>query len=296
MKQKAVVFGGSGFIGSHVSDALAERGFEVTIFDKRPSPYLREGQHMMVGDILNEAQVEEAITGQDYVFHFAGISDIDEASQRPVDTVKLNVLATVYMLEAARKHHIKRFFFASSSYVYSNAGGFYKNSKQACELFIETYQKQYGLNFTILRYGSLYGTRSDHHNSIYRIIYHALKDKKIVYHGTGEEYRAYIHVKDAAKLTVDTLDEQYANEYLELTGNYPMKYSNLLEMIREMLNNEVEIEYRENRSDTHYRMTPYNFQPRVAKKLTNNPQIDMGQGILELMGDIYHYLYESKEL
>ncbi len=294
MKKKAVVFGGSGFIGSHVCDALVERGYEVTIFDKRSSPYIQKGQKMVEGDILDEKLVESTVKGHDYVFNFAGISDIDEASEKPIDTVKLNILGTVIMLEAARKSGVKRFVFASSSYVYSSSGAFYKNSKQASELFIETYQKRYGLDFTILRYGSLYGTRSDEHNSIYKIVYSALKDKKITYHGTGEEYRAYIHVKDAAKLTVDILDDKYANDYLELTGNYSLKYSNLLEMIKEMMNNEIEIEYQRNESETHYRMTPYNFQPRVAKKLSNNPHIDMGQGILEVMGDIYHYLHESK--
>ena len=165
---KIIVFGGAGFLGSHVADTLSEAGHEVTVFDIKKSPYLREDQKMIVGDILDIEAVEKAVAENEVVYHLAGIADIDECSKRPVDTVRYNVLGTVIVLEASRKARVKRFVFAGSVYVYSESGSFYRSSKQACELFIENYHRLYDLPYTIIRYGSLYGERADERNSIYR--------------------------------------------------------------------------------------------------------------------------------
>lgn len=291
---KVIVFGGSGFLGSHVADALSESGHEVTIFDIRRSPFLREDQKMIVGDILDEKTVEEAVSGQDVVYHLAGIADIDECAQRPVDTAKYNVLGTVIILEAARKAHVKRFIFAGSVYVYSESGSFYRSSKQACELFIENYHRLYGLPYTILRYGSLYGERADERNSIYRIIKEALTTNEIHYHGTGDELREYIHVWDAALSSVEVLSPEFENQHIILTGNQAIRYKDLLEMVREMLGGEVEVVYHSKKSDTHYNVTPYNFNPKLGRKLVNNPHIDMGQGLLSCMHDIYAGIHREQ--
>lgn len=293
---RVVVFGGAGFLGSHVADELTTAGHEVIVFDIRESPYLQPRQTMMVGDILDEAAVQDAVRGCEVVYNFAGIADIDECVHRPVDTVRYNILGNTILLEAARKAKVQRFVFASSVYVYSDAGSMYRASKQACELFIENYWRVYGLPFTILRYGSLYGERADERNSIYKLIKEALSTGKIHYNGTGGEIREFIHVKDAAALSVEVLKPEYANQYLILTGSTPMKYRSLLEMIREMLGNRVEIIYGPRKSETHYKITPYSFNPKLGRKLVCNPQIDMGQGLLTCMAEIYESIHKEKHL
>ena len=75
--KKAIVFGGSGFLGSHVADSLTRAKYEVTIFDIKKSPFLQQSQSMIIGDILNQDQLDEAINGKDIVYNFAGISDIE---------------------------------------------------------------------------------------------------------------------------------------------------------------------------------------------------------------------------
>lgn len=125
----AVVFGGSGFLGSHVADALSDAGYRVRIFDLVRSPYLRVGQEMVVGDLMDPAAVTQAAAGCQHVYNFAGLADIDDAKNRPVDTVTLNVLGNVHALEAARAAGARRFVFASSIYVYSESGSFYRASK-----------------------------------------------------------------------------------------------------------------------------------------------------------------------
>ena len=70
-----IVFGGSGFLGSHTADVLSNKGYKVKIFDLRPSPHLRPNQEMIVGDILDYKSVSEAVKGCDYIYNFAGIAD-----------------------------------------------------------------------------------------------------------------------------------------------------------------------------------------------------------------------------
>ena len=100
---KVTVFGGSGFLGSHICDKLSAAGHDVTIVDVRPSPWLRDDQKMVVGSILDEACVRDAVAGADAVFNYAGIADIGEANERPVDTARLNVVGNVMVLEACRR-------------------------------------------------------------------------------------------------------------------------------------------------------------------------------------------------
>lgn len=283
---KILVTGGAGFLGSHVADALSDADHEVTVFDLQHSPYLRPDQKMICGDILDQEAMEKIIQDQDIVYHFAGIADIDECARRPVDTVKYNIQGTVILLEASRKASINRFIFASSAYVYSDSGYFYKSSKQACELFIEDYNKLFGLPYTCLRYGSLYGDRADERNSIFKFIKQALTEKKITYHGTGEELREFIHVRDAAQISAEILKPDFENQNVILTGNEKMRYGDLLEMINEMLGGKIDIEILPSDRKAHYKITPYNFSPKLGRKIINNPHIDMGQGLLRCMAEI----------
>ena len=94
---------------------------------------------------------------------------LDEALNEPVKSVNVNILATVQALELCRKYKVKRFVYASTIYVNSIDGGFYRSSKKAAEDYVEEYNKLYGLNYTILRFGSLYGPRSDNTLSLIHI-------------------------------------------------------------------------------------------------------------------------------
>lgn len=287
---RVIVFGGSGFVGSHVADVLTDAGHNVCIYDLKSSPYLKPSQTMITGDILDAREVNEAVQGCDIVYNFAGIADIDEASKRPLDSVRTNILGNSVILEAARQAGVKRFVFASTLYVYSKAGSFYRSTKQSCELLIENYKEIFGLDYTILRYGSLYGPRADEGNFIYRTIKQALGEGKIIREGDGEEIREYIHVYDAAQNSVDVLDPEFANQYVIISGSQQMKVKDLLLMIKEMLDNKVDIEYVPPAFNYHYEITPYIFAPKLAKRITGRTHLDLGQGILKSIQHIYQQL------
>lgn len=287
---KAIVFGGSGFLGSHVADALTDSGHEVVIYDLQPSKYLCKGQKEVVGDILDEKMVDKAVKGCDVVYNFAGIADLDEAIQKPLDSVKFNVLGNSVILEACRKMNVKRFVFASSMYVYSKAGSFYRSAKQANELIIENYREAYGLAYTILRYGSLYGPRTNEKNYIHNVIREALVDGKITRKGDGDEIREYIHVYDAARCSVEILANDFKNQHVIITGNQQMKVKDLLLMIKEILDNKIDIHYEQDMPSSHYEITPYTFAPKLAKRIMSKTYFDLGQGILTCIQSMYKEL------
>ncbi len=287
---KIVVFGGAGFLGSHVCDRLTEMGHEVTIFDIRPSPWLKDGQKMITGNILDEEAVNAVVAGADAVYNFAGIADIGEADKSPLATAKYNFLGTIITLEAARLAKVKRYVFASSLYVYSQDGGFYRCSKQACEIFIENYQRAFGLDYTILRYGSLYGPRSDDRNAIYRFVREALENKRIAYYGRPTALREYIHAFDAAIASEEILAPEFANQNIVLTGHQPMRVRDLLKMIAEMLGGRIEFDFLGDEQHGHYEITPYSFSPKIGKKMTPRLSVDLGQGILGVIEEVHREL------
>ena len=130
---------------------------------------------------------------------------------------------------------------------------------------------------------SLYGVGSDSRNSIYRFLKSALKESRIDYLGNGDEVREFINVKDAADLTIESIKKEYDRHILMLTGTKSMKYNDLFDMINEILNNSLKINIKENHKKTHYKHTPYSYQKDLVKKLTNNPHIDLGEGLIEII-------------
>lgn len=283
----AVVFGGSGFLGSHVADVLTERGLHVTIFDLRPSRHAGENQRMLVGDIKDASSVAKAVSGADVVYHFAGLADLDDGLCKALDGIENNIAGTAIILEAAARAGVKRFVYASTIYVYSQLGGFYRCSKQAGELYVEEFQRRFGLDYTILRYGTLYGPRSDMRNSVQRYLRQGLLEGRIQFNGSQEDIREYVHVRDAARLSVDILSESFRDQHVIIAGHHPTRAMDLLNMIREILGGEVEIEFADSPANAHYTVTPYSFMPRVGNKLVSNSYVDMGQGILECLHEIH---------
>ena len=280
---RVCVFGGSGFLGSHVADALSTEGHQVTIFDQTRSQWLRPDQQMFLGSILDAAAIEQAVSDAEVVYNFAALADLNLALDRPLDTVRINVLGNVEILEACRRHQVKRFVYSSTVYVYSREGGFYRCSKQAAESYVEEYQRTYGLEYTILRFGSLYGPRADNGNGLYRIVKNALQTGVLRYEGSADAMREYIHVEDAARASVIALGEDFSNQSVVLTGQEPMRVLDLLGMLAEILGTDAPIEFIASEQLGHYVRTPYAYQPKLGRKYVPPMHVDLGQGLLELI-------------
>ena len=295
MNKKVVVFGGNGFIGSYVIEELLKRGYRVTSADIKESKYV-DTKIFVKCDILDKNNVDEIIKGHEIVYNFAGFANLDDAIANPVKAMELNVLGNMNILEGCRKYNIERFIYASSAYAMSDKGSFYGISKLTSEKIVEEYYKKFGLEFTIIRYGSVYGDRDFYNNYIYNLLKEAYTNKKIIHSGDGEETREYIHVIDVAKLAVDVIEnKKFVNEHLILTGVEKLKRKELFEMIKEMLGGDLVIELKKDGYHNHYKYTPYSFIPTRSKKLVSNPYIDMGQGLLDCLKDIEENLKDKNE-
>ena len=158
---RVLVTGGSGFLGKSISDFFSKNGHEIIIFDKCKPQNLLDNQSFVKGDLFDEKSLEQALKNVEIVLHFAAQADIDYSEENPEETLENNIQGTINLLKKVKDLNLKRFFFSSSVYVNSKHGSFYGVSKQCCEKIIEEYSRRYGLDFTILRYGSLYGPNAN---------------------------------------------------------------------------------------------------------------------------------------
>ena len=288
--KQILVIGGSGFLGSHVADALSNAGYKVRILDKVDSPYKTKDQEMIVDDFMNLEVLDNAIRSCDAVYNFAAIADLDVALKLPVETVRVNILGNTQALDLCVKHNVQRYIFASTVYVHSREGGFYRCSKFAAENYVEEYSRAFNLNYTVLRYGSLYGPRSDEHNGVWRIIKGAIENGEVNYEGSIEAMREYIHVVDAATASVAALNDEFCNQHVVLTGQEPMRVMDFLKMIAEILGLEQDVKFSESEHSGHYIRTPYAYLPKLGRKYVPPMHVDLGQGLLQLIDEIHESL------
>jgi UDP-glucose 4-epimerase len=288
--KKAVVVGGSGFIGSHVADHLSGAGYDVTIYDCSESQWRLSNQDIVIGDVLDAEKLNQTVVGADVVYNFAALADLNQALDEPLKTANINIIGNLNVMEACTAQAVNRFIYASTVYVHSREGGFYRCSKQASEAYIEEYQRVYKLDYTVLRYGSLYGPRADESNGLYQIIKTALDHGIVRYEGDVDAMREYIHVDDAARASIDILSSEFINESVVLTGQEPMRVLDMLKMLAEILGlGESSVEVADCKYHGHYVRTPYSYQPKLGKKYIPPVHVDLGQGLLQVINEIsYH--------
>ncbi|MBK97397.1 MAG: UDP-glucose 4-epimerase [Balneola sp.] len=289
--KKVVVFGGAGFLGSYLVEELAARGYETIVCDiLEENPFEHDLITYQRCDIMNTIEVDSIINENiEIVYNLAGFANLEKAIHNPFETMELNVLGNINILNAIRKQNVSRFVYASSAYAMNKKGSFYGISKLTSEKMVEEFNKRYGLSYTILRYGSVYSELDFDNNYIYHLVAKAIKTGKIEHEGDGKEVREYIHAHDAAILSVDVIQsESFVNKQIVLTGAERMKRIELFKMIREILGKDLDICLNGGGYEHHYKYTPYSFEPSLSKKLIANPHIDMGQGLLRCIKAVYN--------
>ena len=276
-------------MGSHVADALSEAGHNVTIYDRIESPYLRPDQKMVIGDLTFRRKLFHELRKIDVVYHLAALCDINVTWSDPHATIQANVVGTANILEAMRLNGVKKIVFASTLYVESRAGGLYRATKQAGEELVKTYYQYAGIDYLILRFGTLYGTRAKENNGMYKYLKQALLEGKIDHYGTGNEVREFIHVKDCAKICVSLLEKfgtPASQQTLILTGYHRIRIFELLEMINEVLNKKIEVIYHPEDNRCHYDYLPYSYIPQVASRIIPDTYLDFGGSLVEMLEEI----------
>jgi UDP-glucose 4-epimerase len=279
---KALVTGGAGFLGKNIVRELVSKNYDVVSYDILSQlPISVSGYKHVVGDITDSVKLRDVMKGCDIIFHTAAIADIDVAAKIPVKTMDINVTGTARCLEAAVENNIKRFVFASSIYTMGKRGSFYRISKVAGESLCKTFFEEFGMKYTITRYGSLYGEDSNKWNFIYKICKDLLTKKRFVYTSSPEAIREFIHIRDASRETVRiSSDKDFENATVLITGHSKIKMNTLFDMIKEIIGKDVEITYEPPEKRRHYIYTPYSFDPDIPIRIIPDKYYDIGEDIL----------------
>ena len=216
---KALVTGGAGFIGSHIADRLLELGYGVVILDNLVSGFrenLNPRAEFVMGDITDRQLVNELFQKHPFtiVNHHAAQLDVRKSVDDPVFDATTNILGSLNLLEAARAAgSVELFMFASTGgAVYGEQESFpatedhpqfpispYGVTKKSVELYLNYYQKVFGLNYVSFRYTNVYGPRQSAHGEagvIAIFIEKMLRGETPIIHGTGEQTRDYVFVGD----------------------------------------------------------------------------------------------------
>ncbi|MDI4646009.1 NAD-dependent epimerase/dehydratase family protein [Cohnella hashimotonis] len=211
-----VVTGGAGFIGSHLSEALLAAGAIVHVIDNLSSGYRA---NIPSGAVLHETDIRSPearslIAGirPEAVYHLAAQADVQRSLADPAEDASVNVKGTLNMLKASSEAGVRKFVFASTSAVYGNVAkdvvserekaepmSFYGLSKRTAEQYIRIYSHLYGLDYTILRYGNVYGPRQTPKGEGGVVAVFLDRLRRAVpptVHGDGEQTRDFVYVKD----------------------------------------------------------------------------------------------------
>ncbi|HEY6084055.1 MAG TPA: NAD-dependent epimerase/dehydratase family protein [Nitrospira sp.] len=254
-----VVTGGSGFIGSHVVDALIEHGHQVTVVDHRVRPHRSDAAFEDV-DLMDLSSVLAATKGVEHIFHLAAVSNVNYAYKYPVYSTALNVMGTTHILEAARINGVQRVHLASTVWVYNGApdgkptdetvpfylegaGHIYTSTKMAAEMLCHNYSQLYKVPFTILRYGIPYGPRMREELLIPIFIKKALNGQPLTISGKGEQYRNFVYVRDMADAHVLAMRDEAINQTYNLEGTRKVTVLEVAEGIKKVLGDDVKLEF-----------------------------------------------------
>lgn len=227
--KSALVIGGAGLIGSHVVEELLKTNIKKVIvydnFSRGSTDNLEEALKdsrveifSLGGNILDRDILDAAMNGVDVVFHLAALWLL-HCHEFPESAFETNIRGTFNILEACRKHNIKKLIYSSSASVYGDAveepmteshpynnWTFYGATKIAGEHMIRAFHKRYGINAIGLRYMNVYGPRQDYKGAYIAVMMKILdcidKNKQPVVYGDGSQAYDFIHVKDIARANI----------------------------------------------------------------------------------------------
>jgi UDP-glucose 4-epimerase len=225
---KILVTGASGFIGSHLVDALLDEGHEVLGMDNFSSGNIKNldnafkqpGFNVYNGDITDDGNLQTAFSlgKPDFIFHLAADAKVANCTLDPIKTSEVNYLATIKLLQKAVEHQVKGFVFSSSCAVYGDVihkdpipesarlepVNIYGVQKAASDMAVRLFYNKYGLPTVSLRYFNVYGTARQSISGPYVSAFAAFMSRRLaneglVIYGDGNQERDYVHVFDVVK-------------------------------------------------------------------------------------------------
>ncbi|UCF31943.1 MAG: SDR family oxidoreductase [bacterium] len=290
MPSRVLVTGGAGFIGSHLAEALLDRGCRVSILDNMSSGrreniagILDDLEHFHHDDIRDRAACMRAAAGADAVFHLAAMTSVVKCMEEPHLANEVNLTGTLNMLEAARAGGAGKVVFASSSAVYGDGPvqpkteamvpepvSPYALQKYASEIYCSLYRTLHGMETVSLRLFNVYGPRQDPDSPYAAVIPIFMRrvlagDTPVVY-GDGEQTRDFVHVSDVVRANLLALEcPSLAGEAVNIASGTRTTINHLLEILAEVTGRSFESSHE---------------APRPGEIIHSAADISMAEGLL----------------
>jgi UDP-glucose 4-epimerase len=287
---KTVIAGGSGFIGSHVVDALQEQGHEVVIYDL-DAPRYNQLCAFVRGDIRDIERMTQTLTGADAVYMLAAEANVNRFFESPFFSNDVTAGGTLSVLEAIRRSGGRaRAILASTEWIYGslpeagdeyitedtpyaqNPDHLYTSSKIASELFCKNYNSLYGIRYTVMRFGIPFGDRARLETVTPIFLRRVLSGEPITIHGDGSQTRQFIYVRDLARGNAACATPAAENQIFNLNGGKKISVLEIVRTLEEILGKKATITFVEDRKG--------NFKGRfissekAKKRLGWTPRLD----------------------
>jgi len=291
--KRALVTGGAGFIGSNIVARLRSQGVEVTVLDNLSSGHLSNLEpfpevRVVRGDVRDVAAVDEAIAGAEVVFHLAASVGNQRSIDNPVEDAEINLIGTIRVLEAIRRHGARKIVFSSSAGIFGELRTLpigedhpvepetpYGASKLAAEKVCLAYGRLYGFEAACLRYFNVYGVnqRFDAYGNVIPIFVHrVLAGEAMVIFGDGEQTRDLVNVVDVAAANVAAGATAGAVGAFNIASGTQVTVNRLAALIREYSGRPAPITHgpprpgdvRDSLADIGRARAAFGFQPSVA--------------------------------
>ena len=293
--RRVLVTGGAGFIGSHLVDALLDRGLAVRVVDNfstAPRSQVNHRADLIDADIRQLDSIRPAFIGVDTVFHVAALARVPLSIEKPIETHIVNVIGTLNVLTAARDASVRRFIFSGSSSVYGdqptlplredmppNPLNPYALQKLTGEHYTRLFNLLYGMQTLTLRYFNVYGPRMAREGAYVTVISEFLRQrmagKPLTIHGDGEQSRDFTHVSDVVRANLLAMDCEIADgRALNIGQGHNVTVNRIAEMI-----GGPAIHQSPRPGDARHTLADYTRSERV---LGWRPQVTIEEGIGEL--------------
>ena len=268
---RTLVTGAAGFIGSHLSERLLDDGLTVVgvdNFDDFYDPKIKRQNikgclknknfHLIEADIRDSAAMDKAIgDGIEIIVHLAARAGVRPSIEKPLLYADVNINGTMVLLEAAKKHKVNKFVFASSSSVYGNNKKVpfseddnvdfpispYAATKKACELICHTYHHLYAISITSLRFFTVYGPRQRPDLAIHKFAKLIRQDKPIPVYGDGSMMRDFTYIDDIIDGVVAAMNKCAGFRLYNLGESRPISVNDLIAEIEKALGKKAIKEY-----------------------------------------------------
>ena len=266
---RVLVIGGAGFVGSHLVDQLAQEPVrEIVVLDNfvRGVPgnlhdAMQDSRVRMVeGSITDLELLRELMENTDYVFHLAALW-LYECVHEPRAALKVNVVGTYNVIEAAQQAGVKKIIYSSSASVYGDAlftpmteehpfnnRTMYGATKIAGEQFLRVFHEQHGLDYVGLRYMNIYGPRMDYRGAYVSVIMKVLdrieQGLPPIIFGDGSQAYDFVHVQDVARANIQALKSNATDEFFNVGMGVKTTINELVQLLLEITGANLRPEYR----------------------------------------------------